>query len=581
MGCEKPELGGVELERDRSRLKGPGRSIHVEPRVIEVALMLCRHANEVVSRDLLIESIWRNYPGADSSLTNTVSKLRHHLARVGGDPSVIQTIPKRGYRAKIPKPRAVPAREAEGPGLAVLPFRNLGGDAEDDHLCEGLAEDVLNTLGHFPELRLAARASTFALVDRKLPLPELGEYLGIDYALDGSLRRTDHGLRIAVTLAATADQMQVWSSEFECRESELESLKTRITRALLTEAFGRTGVDQTTSVASRAAAVNPEAYNAFLKGRFLWYRENTNPGKALEQFHHAIDVAPDFALPYAGLVDCYCTYGLWQMLPQHQAREKALDYAEQAMALAPELPDVQFSHGYGQFYVRWRWSSAARIFQRVLEQSPKHIAASSFLAHLYTVLGRDEEAARLGERLVEIDPASWWCWYFRGLCSYWMRDFQLAARCASESLELNPGIQPGLYIASSSLAHLGRFEEALERARELEDTGGHIDSFLAVAACVYALCDAHGDSDRALAELRRRDRERGVSPAVFSLLHAVRGHEDEAIGNLQAMYEQTNIAMFLVAREPFFDPIRSRPEFREILNAVGLLPPARPLKAVR
>lgn len=575
MGCDKPELGGVELETDRSRLTGPDGSAHVEPRVIEVAMMLHRHGDEVVSRDFLIKSIWRNYPGADSSLTNAVSKLRHHLARVGGDPSVIETIPKRGYRAKIPRPRAAPAREPEGPGLAVLPFRNLGGDTEDDHLCEGLAEDVLNTLGHFSELRLAARASTFALVNRNLPLPELGEYLGVDYALDGSLRRTDHGIRISVTLAATVDQTQIWSSEFESSEGELEGLKTRIARALLTEAFGHTSVDPTALIASRGAAENPEAYNAFLKGRFLWYRENTNPGKALEQFHHAIELAPDFALPYAGLVDCYCTYGIWQMIPQHEAREKALAFAEQAMTLAPELPDVQFSHGYAQFYARWRWSSAARIFQRVLEQSPKHIAASSFLAHLHAVLGRDEEAARLGERLVEIDPASWWCWYFRGLCSYWMRDFQLAAHCASESLELNPGIQPGLYIASSSLAHLGQFEEALERARELEVTGGHIDPFLAVAACVYALCGAHGDSDRALAELRRRDRERGVSPAVFSLLHAVRGDEDEAIGNVQAMYAQANMAMFLIAREPLFDRIRSRPEFHEILDAVGLPSPAR------
>lgn len=564
------KLGGVLIETDRSRFAGPDGTVHVEPRVIDVAMMLRRHPNEVVGRNFLIDEIWGNYPGADPLLTNAVSKLRHYLASVGGDAGVVETIPKRGYRAKVSDARTATDSKPSEISLAVLPFRNLAGDPQNDHLCEGLAEDVLDMLGHVEGLRVAARASTVALVNRNLPLPEFGEYLDVDYVLDGSLRRIDGGFRVAVTLATTAQQTQVWSSQFECGEEELEGLKTRIARALLRGLPGYGGADKTPAIIARSAAPNTEAYNAFLKGRYLWYRENTNPGMALEQFHHAIEVAPDFALPYAGLVDCYCTYGLWQIMPQHEAREKALENAERAMSLAPELPDVLFSHGYAQFYMRWRWSAAERTFQRVLEQSPEHIAAISFMAHLYSVLGRDEEAIRLGQQLTEIDPISWWCWYFRAVCAYWAGDFELAASSALEARELSPGNPLPLFIAAGSQVHRGRCEEALELARELEQASGPLNLFLAIASSIYVQCDARGDSDRIAAQLHERDRISSVGPMVLSGLYAGRGQADEALANLEAALEQPNTAMFVVVRDPLFDSIRSLPEFQQILGRMGL-----------
>lgn len=570
MQRDGPRLGGVVLETDRSRFAGPDGTVHVEPRVMEVAMMLRGHPNEVVGRDSLIEEIWGNYPGADPLLTNAVSKLRHYLASVGGDASVIQTIPKRGYRAKVSNVRTAHDSVPSEISLAVLPFRNLAGDPENDHLCEGLAEDVLDMLGHVKGLRVAARASTVALVNRNLPLPEFGEYLDVDYVLDGSLRRIDGGFRVAVTLATTAQQTQIWSSQFECGEEGIEDLKTRIARALLRELPGCSDADRAATIIARSAAQNTEAYNAFLKGRYLWYRENTNPGMALEQFHHAIEVAPDFALPYAGLVDCYCTYGLWQIIPQQEARKKALENAEHAMSLAPELPDVLFSYGYAQFYMRWRWSAAEQIFQRVLEQSPEHIAAISFIAHLYAVLGRDAEAVRLGQQLTEIDPISWWCWYFRAVCAYWTGDFELAASSALEARELSPGNPLPLFIAASSQALRGRCEEALKLARELEQASGSLNLFLAIASSVYVQCDAHGDSDRIAAQLHERDRISSVGPMVLSALYAGRGQAEEAIANLKAALKQPNTAMFVVVRDPLFDSVRSCPEFQQILSRMAL-----------
>lgn len=565
-------IGTAQLDPETCRLDGPAGAVHLEPRVADVAAYLARRAGEVVSRDTLVESVWKGHPGADQALTSAVSKLRRALVEAGAEGPIIKTVPKRGYRLTETGSRQVKEDAGSEIGLAVLPFRNLGGVPDDDYLCEGLAEELLNVLTGVSSLRIAARTSSFALAADEVPLAELGKRLKVRYVLEGSVQRYGERIRIRVNLLESDTESQVWSREFEKHHADLLAIQDEIAGAVVLDTLNHLGIESGSISGRRSRSTNPEAFNAYLKGRYFWYRENTDPGKAFQYFHQAVNLDPEFAAPYAGLVDCYCTYGVWQLMSQAEARARALDCAEQALTLMPDSADVQFSHGYAQFYARWRWRDAERAMKRAIEIEPDHVLANSFLGLLAVIRHRDEEAARYGDRLVELDPLSSWCWCFRGMLAYYRRDFALGADSAHEALELEPGNLMALWVGSASLAHLGRREEAGAHARELESLAGEADLFLACAVGAFAVAGDRRAAGRVMAKLDRRHEDRGVSPLVFSFACPVVGEHERALESLQAAYEQRNMAMFYMSREPFADPLRSRPEFQATLSALGLEP---------
>lgn len=582
MTTEPIEIGGAVLVPERGRLDGCKGSVHVEPLTVELALALAARAGEVVSRDFLIESVWQGYPGADRALTNSVSKLRRALKTAGAESGAIETVPKRGYRIRGASVRRLPATEPKSPRIAVLPFRTIGMDPEDEYLGEAIAEDLHHALSNAEGVAIAARTSSFALALRGEPLSEFARHLSATLALEGSVRRKEDRVAVRVALSATGDAAQLWCRDFEIPETRLDGLSEIMLEALRQQLRETHGVDLRPAVDSRSTDVPADAYKAFLKGRYFWYRENSNPGRALEFYRHAIARSPEFAAPHAGLVDCYCTYGAWQMVPQVEARKLALNNAERALSIAPDSPDAQFSHGYAQLYARWRWADAERIFRHVLQRRPDHILAHSFLGLTLTILNRDDEAIEVGERLVELDPASSWCWWMRGLCAFYRRDCERMAESGIEGLELSPDDPLNLWIASAGLAQGGETKEARKLVAKLEQVAGSMDMFLGIAATVRIFC---GDRKTALAhyaELERRAAERPVSPLVMSFVHSSLEHVEPALDALEAAYRERNMVLWFISRELTIDPLRSQRRFRRILSDMNLpeLESARPRSAV-
>lgn len=565
-------IDGAVLKPESGRLDGLAGSVHVEPLMVDLALALAERPGEVVSRDHLIESVWEGYPGADRGLTNAISKLRRALEAAGADSAVIETVPKRGYRLRADSIRQ---RSAAGPNqalprIAVLPFRAHGMPPEDQYLGEAIAEDLHHALGSAQGIEIAARTSSFALACRDEPLAEFFRQLGATLALEGSVRRREDRIVVRLALSSTEDEAQLWCRDFEIPETRLDGLSAILLEALRQELREAQGVELRPAVEGHSSEVPGDAYKAFLKGRYFWYRENSNPGRALELYRHAIARAPEFAAPHAGLVDCYCAYGAWQMMPQVEARKLALNNAERALSIAPDSIDAQFSHGYAQLYARWRWADAERIFRHVLQRRPDHILAHSFLGLTLTILNRDDEAIEVGERLVQLDPASSWCWWMRGLWAFYRRDFECMAESGLEGLEVSAEDPLNLWIASGGLAQCGDRQRAREVVAKLEQVGGELDMFLGIAATVRIFC---GDRETALAhrsELERRAAERPVSPLVMSFVHSALGDPEPALDALEAAHAEHNMVLWFLSRELTIDPLRDHPRFRRILAAMNL-----------
>lgn len=570
VGNWRYRLGSVTLDARRDTVTGPSGEVRLQPRVTDFFVCLAQRPGEVVDRQRLIAEVWDNYPGADQSLSNAASKLRGALEAAGGDRASLETVPRRGYRLRSEDLEEIPASQPTVPRIAVLPFRTLGLDPEDEYLGEAIAEDLHYALGEAQGISITARTSSFALAQRGEPLSEFASQLGATIAIEGTVRRTAGTLLLRIALSATEAGVQHWSADFEVPEVRIGSLSTKIFEALCEELRITQSINLQRRAYQRSPDVSAAAYKAFLKGRYFWYRENSNPGRAMELYRQAIELAPEFAAPYAGLVDCFCSYGAWQMMPQKQARKMALSSAEQAYSIAPESTSAQFSHGYAQFYARWRWDGAEKMFRRVLRRQPDHILANSFLGMLLTALRRDDEAIQVGNRLVELDPASSWCWWIRGLWAFYRRDFECMAECGVEALEVSPDDPLVLWIASAGLAHCGDISRARTLVAELESRAGRLDIFLGIAATVRIFCGERRKAESLCAELENRSRERSVSPLVMSFVYGSLGRSEAALDALEAAYEERNMVLWFASRELTLDCLRDQPRFDALLSKMRL-----------
>jgi serine/threonine-protein kinase len=533
MDVEQPfEIGEFTLDPTRLTASGPHGEVHLGPKIMAVAAYLADRVGHVVPREAMIRDIWGGYPGADQSLSNAVSCLRRTLQDSAREPRLIQTIPKRGYRLLD-----TATRIAGRHGVAVLPFRNIGADAENEYLCEGLAEELLNALARVPELRVTARATAFAVARRELSVADVGRRLDVDHAFEGGVQRVAGRLRISVRLLETHSETQIWARDFRTEWANLFEIQDSIARAAIQELKRHLELPTAPPPLDASLAVDPEAYVCFLKGRYFWYRDNIDPGKALEYFHKAIELAPG--------------------------------YAARAMSLDPDAADANFSNGYSQFYMAWDCIGAEAAFRKALDRNPEHILALCFLADVLVVQGRDAEAWEVVQRLLRLDPISAWCHFIASGMAYWMRDFDTAAEWAQEGLNLEPGYPMCLWVAAAATAASGHVDKAMPLARQLEQRAGKVDLLLGYAAAVYAICGVRDAAQKILGEFRRRDRARNVSPVALSLALTPLGHEEEAISALRAAYDGRNTPLFNISRDPVFDPIRHRWDFQEILLEAG------------
>jgi TolB-like protein/tetratricopeptide (TPR) repeat protein len=306
--------------------------------------------------------------------------------------------------AALPRPAAPPPERS----LAILPFRNIGGDRENDYFCEGLAEDLLNVLSRVEGLRVAARSSAFAFRDSTSDVRTIGEKLKVANVLEGSVRKSNGRLRIVVRLLDTADGYQRWTQVFDREQGDIFQIQDEISRAVFdalhVEVYG----------AKRPRVVpgtrDIEAYNLYLMGRHQFHkRTEQSLRSAVRFFEEATERDPKFALPYTGLADSYSLLSAsgegYGQLPVEEAIARATPFAERALALDPRLAEA---HASKAFIERLRGDAAAaeRSLRHALELNPDYSMAHAWLGLTLEDLGRLREAREQFQRAWEADPLS-------------------------------------------------------------------------------------------------------------------------------------------------------------------------------
>jgi TolB-like protein/lipoprotein NlpI len=408
--------------------------------------------------------------------------------------------------------------------LAVLPFRNIGGDRENEYFCEGLAEDLLNVLSRVEGLRVAARSSAFAFRDGTDDVRVIGEKLNVANVLEGSVRKSNDRLRITVRLLDTADGFQRWTQVFDREQGDIFEIQDEISRAVFdalhVEVYG-----------SKRPRVIPgtrdvQAYNLYLMGRHQFHkRTEESLRSAVRFFEQATERDPDFALPYTGLADSWSLLSAsgegYGQVPVEEAIARAAPLVEKALELDPKLAEAHASRG---FLDRLREDSAAaeRALRRALELNPDYSMAHAWLGLTLTDLGRLREARAAFERAWEADPLSPIIGTNLGFSL--LKSGELDA--AREHFQRVMEIAPGFTVAHSGMAQLERKSGRLEAAADWWERASRINPKRAYYPANLALLRLEAEDPFA---------------AEQSLQRA------EAIAPNDALVVRTRIAVFIAA----------------------------------
>jgi len=392
-----------ELNLDRYELRRDGTPVKAEPRVLEVLNYLVEHRDRVVPKEELLDKLWPDVHVSESALTTAIRDARRALGDSPTEPRWIRTVYGRGFRfvgTLGVAPAAPVAAAKDNKSIAVLPFTDLSPAHDQRHFCDGIAEELINTLTRIQELRVVSRATAFDFREDD-DVRDLGTKLGVRHVLRGSVRKSENRLRITVHLVDTQTGHHVWSEKYDRQIGDIFALQEEIADKTARALLG-VMVDRQRD-ALRSTPVRIDAYEFHLRGRT--YLSEATPesfDSAVGMFDLAIDFDSEYAPAHAGLADALAE--LYVIRGDQQLRRRAEEAAKRAVELAPQLAETHISRGH-VLIAEERYADASKELELAISINPRSAEAYYRLGHLRVREAKLDEAADMFDRAASLEPA--------------------------------------------------------------------------------------------------------------------------------------------------------------------------------
>ena len=474
------------LDPSRRELRRAGQLVPIEPQVFDLLVHLVENRDRVVTKDELIQSIWKGRAVSESALTTRINAVRKAVGDNGESQRLIRTLPRRGFRfvgevTCQPSPSTVPAAAPaprltlpDKPSIAILSFTNMTGDADNDYFGDGIAEDVITNLSRNPFLFVIARNSSFTYKGRSVEVKQIGRELGVRYVLEGSVRRNGSHLRITAQLIDAADGGHIWAERYDRDLTDFLAVQDEISDAVAV-AIAPSIAHLERHQALRKAPENLSAWEAFHRARWHISRMTVADfATAKTFFQQAIALDPTLAPAYAGLANAMLTeVVLFQTRSVPEALAEALPVIRKAIAVDPKHAGGHINNGIA-LIMQGQCELAAAQGRLALSIDPNHAGAHLMYGNALCFAGQPRaaiEALRSGLRHDPYAPQRYFPLGQLATAYYFLREYEAAVEAAQETLRLFPA-QPFVHIwLAAALGQLGRLDEArdaLAKARMLK-----------------------------------------------------------------------------------------------------------------
>ena len=623
-------FGVFELALRTRELRKAGGKVRIQEQPLCVLVSLLERPGELVTRDELRQKLWQSdtFVDFDTGLNKAITKIRDVLGDSAASPRFVETLPKRGYRFIAPIEKLAPERRAPGPAppeamppevrgpnaaesprgafgyggraklagaglavllllavvawlrwsrnspparlrsIAVLPLDNLSGDSNQEYFADGMTDELITDLAQIHSLRVISRTSVMQFKHTKKSLPQIAAELNVDAVIEGSVVRSGNNVRVTAQLLDARKDRHLWAASYEREMTDIIGLEGQVAKSIADQVKVKLTPEEDARLAKRRPT-NPEAYDALLKGRFLWNKRNGAAAeKAIGYFRQAAAIEPGNAEAWAALAGCYASLGadIGSVDPA-----KAVPEARAAVAKALELdPNLAEAHGTLariKLWYDWDWAGSEREYRRAIELNPNDSMIHLGYSHYLLVRKRFDEALEENRRALDLAPLDILCSMHLAWLYYDSHDGEKAVAQSKRVLEMDPAFTGAYLYVARGYELQGKWPEtiaAYEQAR-----GSYGVQYLAGVAHAWAASGNRRQAEAALAKLNEFSKQNYVSPLAFAEYYAALGDRDRAFEWLERGYRQRAPGLIELEVSYVWDNLRTDPRFHSLERRVG------------
>jgi TolB-like protein/DNA-binding winged helix-turn-helix (wHTH) protein/Tfp pilus assembly protein PilF len=603
-------FGLYQADLDSGELRKAGLRIKVQQQPFKILEALLERPGELVTREELHSRIWpdESFGDFDQAVNVAVAKLRSALGDSADNPRYIETLPRRGYRFVGPvdaplldsqtqetSPAVRPDTKPQARGwrfkfaiavlavtlvllgsvymlrpggglvtghqgrvmLAVLPFQNLSGDPNQEYFSDGLTEEMITELGRLnPELLgVIARVSAMQYKHADKNMAQIGRELGVDYLVEGSVRRSDNRVRMTVQLIRARDQTHVWGDSYDRKVGDVLALQRDLSKDVAREV--RVKLAQSRGPAPES--VDPEAHEDYLKGRFFFNKRNSNEN-AVRYFRRAIEKDPNYPLPYTGLADLYQVSENPQLA--REAVQKALQLDDQLAAAHNSLAGILYR-------VDRDWAGAEKEFTRALELDPNYAPAHHWYSMFLSLMGRKDQALAEARKAYELDPLSPVVGANLAKILQEAGQYDPAIQQAKKTLELEPDSAVTHAVLGYVYGEKRMFPEAITEFKAALQLGGPPGEMRGVLGYTYAVSGDRADAEKVIGELKLLWPVHTHAGFDLAVVFSGLGDKEKALYWLNKADEMHVSDLIGIGQDPHFVALRGDQRFQALVRRVG------------
>lgn len=460
--------------------------------------------------------------------------------------------------------------QAPEKSVAVLPFVNMSNDPEQEYFSDGITEEILISLSHLKDLKVAARTSSFYFKGKNFDLRKIGHKLNVRTVLEGSVRKQGNRLRITAQLINVEDGFHLWSERYDREIDDIFAIQDEIAFTI-TEKLKISLLEADKINIAQKTTENKEAYDLYLKGRYNFNKRGKGIRKALEYFQQALEKDPALSLAYTGIADAYCILSFYCVVPPHIAMPRARENAEKALTLQSSHAEAYSALAFISTFYDWNWADGKKRFQHVISITPDYAPAHYWYSYYLSFIERDfEEAIRQAKIPAEVlEPLEPISHHILSIMYTNAGKFEEAVQASRMAIELDANSFPGYRGLGLSLAGLKKYDETIEAFKTSVELSSRQPISLVELSWAYSLTGNITECQKLMDELKTRSQTEYIAAIFLCCAAYFSKQEEEAILYMEQAFKHQDCTLPCIKVYPLGEFMRTDPRFQHFMQRLN------------